>query len=164
MAVLWALRRKHALFQLIIIANALFTIALLIQTSSLISALFGGASEAINALLLDVALMATLNILIFSVWYWVIDPPGIEDVSRAHEPWDFLFPQRGSPLPHYDGWVPRYADYVFIAFTTSFAFSPTDTLPLTRRSKMLMLLQAAISVVTLTGVAGSAINILAGAK
>ena len=78
MAVLWALRRKHALFQLIIIANALFTIALLIQTSSLISALFGGASEAINALLLDVALMATLNILIFSVWYWVIDPPGIE--------------------------------------------------------------------------------------
>src|SRR5208282_1395360 len=143
MAVLWALRRKHALFQLIIIANALFTIALLIQTSSLISALFGGASEAINALLLDVALMATSNILIFSVWYWVIDPPGIEDVSRADEPWDFLFPQRGSPLPHYDRWVPRYADYVFVAFTTSFAFSPTDTLPLTRRAKMLMLLQAA---------------------
>ena len=51
-----------------------------------------------------------------------------------------------------------------MAFPTSFAFSPTDTLPLTRRAKMLMLLQAAISVVTLTGVAGSAINILAGAK
>ena len=62
------------------------------------------------------------------------------------------------------GWVPRYADYLFVAFTTSFAFSPTDTLPLTRRAKMLMQLQAAISVVTLTGVAGSAINILAGAK
>jgi hypothetical protein len=100
MAVLWALRRKHALFQLIIIANALFTVALFVQTSSLISALFGGASEAINALLLDVALMATSNILIFSVWYWLIDPPGIEDVSRADEPWDFLFPQRGSLLPH----------------------------------------------------------------
>jgi hypothetical protein len=138
--------------------------ALLIQTGSLISALFGGASEAVNALLLDVVLMATSNILIFSVWYWLIDPPGIEDDSRADEPWDFLFPQRGSPLPHYDGWVPRYEDYLFVAFTTSFAFSPTDTLPLTRRAKMLMLLQAAISVVTLTGVAGSAINILAGAK
>jgi hypothetical protein len=47
---------------------------------------------------------------------------------------------------------------LFVAFTTSFAFSPTDTLPLTRRAKMLMLLQAAISVVTLTGVAGSAIK------
>jgi hypothetical protein len=164
MAVLWALRRKHALFQLIVTANALFTLALLIQTISLISALFGGASEAINALMLDVVLMATSNILIFSVWYWGIDPPGIEDVSRADERWDFLFPQRGSPLPHYDGWVPLYPDYLFVAFTTSFAFSPTDTLPLTRRAKMLMLLQAAISVVTLTGVAGSAINILAGAK
>ena len=93
MAVLWALRRKHALFQLIITANALFTAALLIQTSSLISALFGGASEAVNALMLDVALMATSNILIFSVWYWLIDPPGIEDDSRADEPWYFLFPQ-----------------------------------------------------------------------
>jgi hypothetical protein len=164
MAVLWTLRRKRALFQLIVVANALFTLALLVQTISLISALFGGASEAVNALMLDVLLMATSNILIFSVWYWGIDPPGIEDVSRADEPWDFLFPQRGSPLPHYDGWVPLYPDYLFVAFTTSFAFSPTDTLPLTRRAKMLMLLQAAISVVTLTGVAGSAINILAGAK
>jgi hypothetical protein len=62
--------------------------------------------------------MATSNILIFSVWYWLIDPAGIEDVSRADEPWDFLFPQRSSPLPHYDGWVPRYADYLFVAFTT----------------------------------------------
>src|ERR1700751_4162385 len=91
MAVLWALRRKHALFRLIVIANALFTLALLIQTSSLVSALFGGASEAVNALLLDVALMATSNILIFSVWYWLIDPPGIEDDLRSDEPWDFLF-------------------------------------------------------------------------
>jgi hypothetical protein len=164
MAVLWVLRRKHALFRLIVIANVLFTLALLVQTSSLVSALFGGASEAVNALLLDVALMATSNILIFSVWYWLIDPPGIGDDLRSDEPWDFLFPQRSSPLPHYDGWAPHYADYLFVAFTTSFAFSPTDTLPLTRRAKMLMLLQAAISVVTLTGVAGSAINILAGAK
>jgi uncharacterized membrane protein len=57
-----------------------------------------------------------------------------------------------------------YADYLYLAFTTSFAFSPTDTLPLTRRAKMLMLLQSAISVVTLTGIAGAAINILAGSK
>src|SRR6516164_11292536 len=164
MAVLWTLRRKHALFHLIVVANAFFTMALLIQTGSLISALFGGASEAVNALMLDVVLMATSNILIFSVWYWGIDPPGIEDDSRADEPWEFLFPQRSSPLPHYDGWVPRYADYLFLAFTTSFAFSPTDTLSLTRSAKMLMLLQAMISVVTLMGIAGSAINILAGAK
>jgi hypothetical protein len=164
MAVLWALSRKRALFRLIVVANALFTLALLIHTSALIAVLFGGASAAVNALMLDVVLMATSNILIFSVWYWIVDPPGVEEVPRADEPWDFLFPQRASALPHYESWVPRYADYFFVAFTTSFAFSPTDTLPLTRRAKMLMLLQAAISVITLTGVAGSAINILAGAK
>ena len=80
----------------------------------------------------------------------------------ANQPWAFLFPQRGSVLPSYDSWVPRYVDYLFIAFTTSFAFSPTDTLPLTQTAKLLMMAQAAISVVTLTGIAGAAINILAG--
>jgi uncharacterized membrane protein len=55
-------------------------------------------------------------------------------------------------------------DYLYVAFTTSVAFSPTDTLPLTRRAKVLMLLQATISLVTLTGIAGSAINILAGSR
>ena len=121
-------------------------------------------SPAVRTLLLDVGLMAVSNILIFSIWYWIIDPPGVEEIARADEPWDFLFPQRGSSLPHYESWVPRYADYLFVAFTTSFAFSPTDALPLTRRAKLLMLLQAAISVVTLTAIAGSAINILAGGK
>jgi uncharacterized membrane protein len=84
------------------------------------------------------------------------------DIRRFRSRWEFLFPQRASSLPHYESWAPRYADYLFVAFTTSFAFSPIDALPLTRRAKLLMLLQAAISVVTLTAIAGSAINILAG--
>jgi uncharacterized membrane protein YuzA (DUF378 family) len=164
LGVLWLCKLKHALFRLIILANAWFTFALLTHTSALIAALFGSSSPAVRTLLLDVGLMAVSNILVFSIWYWIIDPPGVEGITRADEPWDFLFPQRGSSLPHYESWAPRYADYLFIAFTTSFAFSPTDTLPLTRRAKLLMLLQAAISVVTLTAIAGSAINILAGGK
>lgn len=159
---LWALKRKHALFLTVILANAAFTLALMVHTIALLAVLFGFASEALHGLILDVTLMSVANILIFSIWYWVVDPPGVEDIPRADEPWDFLFPQRGTSLPHYKSWVPRYADYLFIAFTTSFAFTPTDTPPLTRRAKMLMLLQGAISVVTLTGIAGSAINILAG--
>ena len=78
---------------------------------------------------------------IFSIWYWIIDPPGIEDEPHEEAPWAFLFPQRGSQLPHYGSWSPGYADYLFIGFTTNFAFSPTDALPLTRTAKMLMLLQ-----------------------
>ena len=162
LVVLWALKRKRALFRGIVVANTLFTAALLDHTNALLGVLFGSVSHAIGTLLLDVALMAVSNILIFSIWYWIIDPPGVDERQREDEPWEFLFPQRGSSLPHYESWVPRYTDYLFVAFTTSFAFSPTDALPLTRRAKMLMLLQAAISVITLTGIAGSAINILAG--
>ena len=86
------------------------------HTGALIAVCFGSASEAVNALLTDVVLTAVLNILIFSIWYGIIDPPRVEEVRSADEPWE-------------ETWAPRYADYFFVAFTASIAFSPTDTLP-----------------------------------
>ncbi|MEX6690933.1 hypothetical protein QTN47_25715 [Danxiaibacter flavus] len=160
--VLWMLKRKRVLFRVIIIANVFFTAILLSDVAFLLSLLSGSTSRAAATLLVDVAMVATSNILIFSIWYWIIDPPGVIEGEEAHEPWAFLFPQRSTLLPHYESWKPHYMDYLFIAFMTSFAFSPTDTLPLTRTAKMLMMVQSAISVVTLTGIAGAAINILAG--
>ncbi len=160
--VFWTLNRRRALLNIIVVANAYFTAILLLDTSVLMAVLAGLSSHSAGALITDVALIAVSNILIFSIWYWIIDPPGIVEGEDEGQQWAFLFPQRASDLPHFEAWVPRYVDYVFIAFTTSFAFSPTDTLPLTRSAKMLMLLQSTISVVTLTGIAGSAINILAG--
>lgn len=162
MTALWLFRRKRALFRVIVIANALFTAALLIHAGFLMEVLAGLSSRAVGELITDVALMAVVNILIFSIWYWIIDPPGVIEDAPDPRPWAFLFPQRGSALPGYESWNPRYVDYLFVAFTTSFAFSPTDAAPLTRTAKMLMLLQSAISVVTLTGIAGSAINNLGG--
>lgn len=159
---LWFVNRKVALFRAIIAVNGLLTAGLLVNMFALISVLFGLQAQAVKTLLGDVVLLAVTDILIFSVWYWIIDPPGVEETVRDDAAWDFLFPQRGSTLPHYEAWQPRYVDYLYLAFTTSFAFSPTDTLPLTRRAKLLMLLQAAVSLITLTAIAGSAINILAG--
>lgn len=159
---LWMLKQKRALFRVIIVANAFFTAILLPDVGFLLSVLSGSTPRAAAALLTDVALIAASNILIFSIWYWIIDPPGVIEGEDTHLPWAFLFPQRASVLPHYESWVPHYLDYLFVAFTTSFAFSPTDTLPLTRTAKLLMIAQATISVVTLTGIAGAAINILAG--
>jgi uncharacterized membrane protein len=160
--VLWLFNRKREVFKAIIVTNGVLTVGLFVNMLALSDVLLRFSSQAVKTLLVDVLLMAVTNILIFSIWYWLIDPPGIEETQRVNEPWDFLFPQRGSILPFYESWVPRYTDYLYLAFTTSFAFSPTDTLPLTRRAKMLMLLQATISIITLTGIAGSAINILAG--
>jgi uncharacterized membrane protein len=56
---------------------------------------------------------------------------------------------------------PGFVDYLFLSFTTCTAFSPTDTLPLTPRMKLLMMLEAVISLMTLVLVAARAVNILA---
>jgi len=154
------LNRKKSLFKAIIITNAVLTIGLLMNMIALSDVMVGLTRVEALALLVEVLLMAVSNILIFSIWYWIIDPPGVEETLRLDEPWDFLFPQRENSLPFYESWLPRYTDYLYIAFTNSFAFGPADVLPLTRRAKFLMLLQATVSIVTLTAVAGSAINIL----
>jgi len=159
---LWFLNRKKGLFKAIIFVNAMLTIGLMLNMLALSDILVGLTSQAAKVLLVEVFFMAVTNILIFSIWYWIIDPPGVEEILRMDEPWDFLFPQREGNLPFYETWLPQYTDYLYLAFTNSFAFSPTDVLPLTRRAKMLMLLQSVISIVTLTGIAGSAINLLAG--
>jgi uncharacterized membrane protein len=159
---LWFFDRKKQLFKVIIFANVMLTLGLLMNMIALTDVLGGLTTLAAKALVVEVSIMAITNILIFSIWYWIIDPPGVEEEQRVEEPWDFLFPQRSEELPFYEDWLPRYTDYLYLAFTTSFAFSPTDVLPLTRRAKLLMLLQATISIITLTGIAGSAINILAG--
>jgi hypothetical protein len=160
LVVLWALNRKRALFRTIIAANVYFTLGLLADVIALIRML-GGLREA-QTLLIDSALMSISNVFIFSIWYWIVDPPGVADDPKENEPWAFLFPQRDRSLPQFESWSPRYTDYLFIGFTTNFAFSPTDALPLTRTAKMLMLLQGAISVVIVVGIAAGAINALVG--
>jgi uncharacterized membrane protein len=57
-------------------------------------------------------------------------------------------------------WVPTFLDYLYVSFTNAMAFSPTDTLPLTRGAKMLMLLEAVASLLTVAFVAARAVNIL----
>jgi len=163
-AALWLLNRKRDMFRLIVITNSVLTVGLLLSLWALTDILSGLSSQSAATLLRDVAFLAGSNILIFSIWYWIIDPPGVEETEDKREKWDFLFPQRAAVLPHYEAWIPHYIDYLYVAFTTSFAFSPTDTMPLTRRAKLLMLLQAAISIVTLTVVAGSAVGLLAGSS
>ena len=103
----------------------------------------------------------TMNVLIFSFVYWQLDRGG--PAGRATG-WtgraDFTFTQ-GNPTDGVPaGWQPGFADYFFLGFNTSIAFSPTDTLPLTPRAKFLMAAQSMISLITLVIVAARAINVL----
>jgi uncharacterized membrane protein len=101
------------------------------------------------------------NVLIFALVYWQVDrggPDGRTAGWRGRS--DFTFPQ-GDPS---DGvpanWQPVFADYLYLAFNTATAFSPTDVLPLTVRAKMLMMTESFISLVTVVAVGARAINIL----
>jgi hypothetical protein len=141
------------LFQAIVLAIALLTLGLMTSAVALVDLLFNLSGQAGGNVLGDVILMALANVLVFSVWYWVIDPPDIDDRPRLDEPWDFRFPQRADTLPLYEQWAPRYTDYLCVAFTTTLAFSPAETVPLTRRAKMLMLTQALVSAATIVVIA-----------
>jgi len=97
------------------------------------------------------------NVLIFSLAYWRTDRGGPEarasdTVGKA----DWLFPQEQGHL----NWRPTFVDYLFIAFCTATAFSPTEALPVSPRAKLLMMLESVISPVTIVAVAARAINIL----
>jgi len=55
-------------------------------------------------------------------------------------------------------WKPQFVDYLYLAFTNSTAFSPTDTMPLSRWAKVLMTLEALISLITVAIVVARSIN------
>jgi hypothetical protein len=118
-------------------------------------------------LLLSATLLWVSNILVFASWYWRLDAggPHERDLQRGHRDGAFLFPQMvlDQELRKEMGeenWRPGFVDYLFLAFNTSTAFSPTDVPVLSRWAKVLMMLQAAISLATLALLAARAVNIL----
>ena len=101
------------------------------------------------------------NILIFTLLYWLLDSGGPDARLRHEQQYpDFDFPAMEEGAHVARGWLPGIVDYLFLAFTTSTAFSPTEAMPLTSRAKMLMLVQSSISLVTIAIVAARTINIL----
>jgi hypothetical protein len=139
----------------------LIMVVLVISAFLLVSsALSRGTSP--PALLRDAALLWVINVVTFAVWYWEVDGGG--PAQRRREGYvseDFLFPQMnfGNKTAH--NWSPGFLDYLFLAFNTSTAFSPTDTAFLSQRVKLLMMVQALLSLVILAVLVSRAINALA---
>jgi hypothetical protein len=118
------------------------------------------STEGHKLILGGIVLWAT-NVLLFSLWYWELDRGGpiVREQGKAALP-DFLFPQMIDPQFAPPGWTPTMIDYLYVSFTNATAFSPTDTMPLTRWAKMLMALQSGTSLATLGLVVARAVNIL----
>jgi hypothetical protein len=101
------------------------------------------------------------NVIIFALWYWELDRGGPGSRAEALDPDpDFLFPQMAEATIDFHHWEPEFVDYAYVSFTNAAAFSPTDTMPLSRWAKLAMLVQSAISLVTAALVIARAVNIL----
>ena len=101
------------------------------------------------------------NILVFASWYWRLDAggPNQRELRGEHTEGAFLFPQMTLGDRDRD-WLPGFVDYLFLAFNTSTAFSPTDVPVLSRWAKGMMMVQSTISLTTLALLAARAVNIL----
>jgi hypothetical protein len=107
------------------------------------------------------------NIVVFAVWYWRLDAggPHKRNMRQEHTHGAFLFPQMTieGPTDHNEeseNWKPRFIDYLFLAFNTSTALSPTDVPVLSRWAKVLMMVQASISLTIVVLLAARAVNVL----
>ncbi|HEX2912679.1 MAG TPA: DUF1345 domain-containing protein [Chloroflexia bacterium] len=138
----------------------LFTLFIIGSVINLVLSLPAHTRGAV-VLLRDAMLIWLSNVIIFASWYWEIDGggPALRHKER-HVTGDFLFPQMVPGGPGGEKWSPEFIDYLFLAFNTSTAFSPTDTAVLTRRAKVLMMLQSSISLVVIGVLVARAINIL----
>jgi hypothetical protein len=156
--------RLNAIFGIAV--ESLLTIGLIISVVLLISAL-PTHQESPQALLLSAASLWVTNILVFALWYWRLDAGGPyqRDKIAGHQNGAFLFPQmtmseEALRAAGQKDWSPNFIDYLFLAFNTSTAFSPTDVPVLARWAKVLMMLQSLLSLLIIALLAARAVNIL----
>jgi hypothetical protein len=150
-------RSRTAAIVLISIAN----IANVASLALLLHLLLTGAHLGGRTLVFSAIQVYLTNVIIFGLWYWELDGGGPSARLAARSSYrDFLFPQMNATNQAPPGWRPTFLDYLYVSLTNATAFSPTDTLPLTRRAKSLMGVQCLASLLTVALVAGRAVNIL----
>ncbi len=158
---------RHAINRFFGFAVSLvITVGLIVSVWLLIRAL-PTHRESPTDLLISATFLWITNILVFALWYWRLDAGGPHgrDKRFGHPEGAFLFPQMTmTPEAKTEAgghdWSPNFLDYLFLAFNTSTAFSPTDAPVLARWAKLLMMLQSLISLTVLVLLAARAVNIL----
>jgi hypothetical protein len=149
----------HIARMLTFTANGAITIAMIASLAFLIEGLPKHRDPPQTLLRSAVALWIT-NVLVFALWYWKLDAGGPlgRERSKGRIESSFLFPQMLADEK--SSWSPNFMDYLFLAFNTSTAFSPTDTAVLSRWAKAGMMTQSLISLSIIALLAARAVNIL----
>jgi hypothetical protein len=139
----------------------------------LIRSLVAGDAQAGGQLLAAAGQVWLTNVLVFALAYWELDRGGPVTRFRVARPRlpdaDFRFPQdedhdaisevaqRSSAK---SGWVPGFIDYLYVSVTNSSAFSPTDTMPLSVRAKLLMAVESVSALMISVLVVSFAVGLL----
>ena len=143
--------------------STVVTLAMILSLVLLMRSL-PGKTEGPQALLRSAGVLWISNVLVFALWYWRLDAggPHQRDQRGRHSDGAFLFPQMAEPTPTLRdrNWSPHFIDYLFLAFNTSTAFSPTDTPVLSRWAKLLTMIQAVISLLIVAILVSRAIGLL----
>jgi hypothetical protein len=152
---------------------ALVAVANTIALGLLLNALTAQQPVQGRYLLLGALQVWLTNIIVFALAYWELDRGG--PLARATlpredlPPADFRFPQDededtvaevASRSSAVSGWMPQFPDYLYVSITNSTAYSPTDTMPLSHRAKLLMGLECIEALVISVLVIARAVGIL----
>jgi hypothetical protein len=143
---------RHSLNHALGIMNSsIITLALIVSVGLLVITLPSHKEEPLQ-LLLSAAELWITNVLAFALWYWRLDGggPTVRDKTREFASRSFLFPQMQIEKLErarfgVERWRPRFVDYLFIAFTQSSTFGPTDAPLLARWAKLFAMVQIFIS-------------------
>lgn len=150
--------RRTLAIALIGIVAAINIFSLIFLVRALLNGSFNGVGGV--ELLSNGFVIYLTNILMFAMLYWELDGGGPDRRVASERERDFLFPQ----MIHHEfggpGWLPGFLDYLYISVTNVTNFASADTLPLSHKAKMLMMVQALVSVVTVVLVAARAIGVL----
>jgi hypothetical protein len=148
------LRRTFALALIALISFVNFASMVLVVNN-----LIHGATQGKQIIFSAFAIYVT-NIIIFSLWYWELDRPGLSGINWKKDR-RFLFPQQMESAPGSEKeWEPSYFDYLYLSITNSTALSPTDAMPMTHGAKAIMGLQALIALITIVLVTARAVTTL----
>jgi hypothetical protein len=143
--------------------SAVLTLGLAASVALLIMTVIS-KTEPPESLLKSAGALWVTNVLVFAIWYWRLDAggPHRREARGKHTAGAFFFPQMmdGAPVEDPESWTPRFVDYMFLAFNTSTAFSPTDTAVLSRWAKVLSMTQAVISLLIVAILASRAVGML----
>jgi len=156
-AVMILLGKKHHVRNFFILYNIFLLFWIMCNVILMVASMWSRQGAAL-LYLLDAALIWFFCIFSFGIFYWVIDAEHQQSYPAGSRAINFLIPQTANKVNGWEHWTPALPDYIFLAFTLSTSFGPTDTQVLSKKGKLLMMCQATISLIIIVTIAVFAIS------